>query len=101
MADKREPTELERVEKLFAFLQGNVPKDCVIPVEEVPNLTPDQAWTVIWYLGNQYWQVSDDIGRCGKCGELYDTAIEGTHLEEPPYHLCGNCDGDCYEDDDE
>jgi len=58
----------------------------------VPQLTADQAWTVIWYLGNQYWQVPDFIERCDVCGDLFDSEQEGGYHEEgPPYHYCDTC----------
>jgi hypothetical protein len=88
------PTDLDRVEELFAFLQGTIPAGFTIPPDEIPHLTPEQAWTVIWYLGNLYWQVPDYIERCDECGDLYDTRSGGTYREEPPYHLCDNCDTD-------
>ena len=69
--------DLAKTEKLFALLQGTVPDGCQIVEEHVPNLTADQAWTAIRYLGNQYWQVPDFIERCDVCGDLYDSEAEG------------------------
>lgn len=91
MSDK--PDDMERANELFAFLQGNSPKDCVIKRSHMPKLTPDQAWTVIWYLGNEYWRVPDYIERCCLCGELYDSNREGACLDygKPPYHFCEQC----------
>lgn len=56
-------------------------------------MTADQAWTVIWFLGNEYWQVPDFIERCDMCGDLYDSNNEGACLDygEPPYHFCYDC----------
>lgn len=92
----QEPTEdhdYENTVELFAFLQGVVPDDCTIETDHVPRLTADQAWKVIWYLGNQYWQVTDYIERCCVCGELYDTRCDGECLDfgHAPYHFCGSC----------
>lgn len=80
-------------QELFDFLQGTIPKGHEIVPENVPYLTPDQAWTVIWYLGNKYWQVTDRIKRCDVCGDLYDTHSEGDCLDygEAPYHFCDSC----------
>jgi hypothetical protein len=91
MTEKKD--DLELTQKLFDLLQGHVPDDCRIAPEAVPNLTPDQAWTVIWWLGNQYWQVTDRIDRCNICGELYDDYYSGECLDwgEPPYHVCDGC----------
>ena len=87
-------TELERTEELFRFLQGVIPDDFHIADDEIPRLTEVQAWTAIWYLGNQYWQVPNYIERCGVCGDLFDTRCDGTCLDydDPPYHFCGGCE---------
>ena len=91
MSDTRD--DLAITEELYQFLQGNVPEGYKIAESAVPKLTADQAWTVIWFLGNLYWQVTDHIERCGVCGELYDTWAEGTCLDygDAPYHFCEEC----------
>lgn len=93
MTDKPKRSDLERTEELFAFLQGKLPKGFVVPAKEHPKLTADQAWTVIWFLGNQYWQVSDHIERCDVCGDLYDSDSEGDCLDygKAPYSFCDGC----------
>jgi len=85
--------DLKHTNALFDLLQGRVPDDCKIKASHVPHLTPDQAWTVIWWLGNQYWQVTDHIERCDVCGDLYDTHCGGECLDwgETPYHVCDEC----------
>ena len=89
--DKRD--ELERVEELFAFLQGQMPDDTHVAKSHRPKLSADQAWTVIWYLGNEYWQVPDYIERCDLCGELFNSEAGGACLDygKAPYHFCDNC----------
>lgn len=84
---------LERTQELFDLLQGTLPDGYKIPRLERPKLTADQAWTVIWYLGNQYWQVTDHIDRCDVCGSLYNTYQEGHCLDygKPPYNFCESC----------
>ena len=85
--------DLENTRELFAFLQGTVPEGHVIEQSHVPHLTPDQAATVIWYLGNKYWQVTDHVERCDVCGEWYNTWCEGATIDcaPPPIYFCGNC----------
>ena len=94
MAPTSKPTDLKRVEQLFNFLQGVVPDGYNMPAEDVPHLTADQAWTVIWYLSEQYWQVPDYIQRCDVCGILYDSRCEGAVLAygDPPNVFCGECE---------
>lgn len=89
----RDKSHLERTQELFAFLQGRIPEGYHIRRKKRPKLTADQAWTVIWYLGNQYWQVTDHVERCEVCGDLYDSNCEGDCLDYggAPYHFCQNC----------
>lgn len=91
---KRSKMNLEETQVLFDLLQGNIPDDCVIPDSEVPRLSADQAWTVVWWLGNQYMEVSDNISRCDVCGDLYDSANSGFCLDfgDAPYHFCDSCE---------
>ena len=87
-----EKPPLDRVQELFDFLQGVVPDGHEIAAELVPHLSPDQAWTVVWFLGNCYWQIPDHIERCDVCGELFDSHAAGGYVEDgPPYHFCEPC----------
>ncbi len=89
--DKRDA--LEMTEELFLFLQGDVPDGIHLECDKVPKLSADQAWSVIWYLGNLFWKVTDYIERCDVCGELYDSNSEGAYLDygKPPHHFCEAC----------
>lgn len=91
--EKHQVDDLTRAQELFDFLQGKVPKGYKIPRKNRPKLTADQAWTVMWYLGNQYWQVPDHIERCDVCGDIYDSHAEGDCLDfgKAPYHFCESC----------
>lgn len=84
--------DLERTQELYDFLQGRAPFAIKNP-DGIPRLTPEQAWTVIWYLGNQHWQVTDRVDRCGVCGALYHSWQEGECLDfgKAPYHFCDDC----------
>ncbi len=98
--DKRDA--LEMTEELFAFLQGEVPEGIRFGCDdEVPTLSADQAWSVIWFLGNLYWQVTDYIERCDVCGTLYNSHREGDCLDYGgmPYSFCQGCtEGEEYRD---
>jgi hypothetical protein len=85
--------DLERTEELFAFLQGEIPEGYKISPAHRPKLTADQAWTVIWYLGNQYWQVTDRVERCEVCGALFHREQGGDCLDygKAPHNFCDNC----------
>lgn len=98
MSEKND-NDLRQTKELFQFLQGKLPEDYKVPRKEMPNLSADQAWTVIWYLGNLYWQVTDRVERCDVCGDLYHSWQEGETLDfgKTPYSFCGSCcDGDEY-----
>lgn len=92
-ADSQERSELERTQELYDLLRGKTPGNCRYKKSHQPKLTDDQAWTVIWWLGNQYWQVRDYIERCCVCGDLYDSEREGDCLDygRAPYHFCDSC----------
>lgn len=47
MSDKRD--DLQLAEELFQFLQGKLPEGVIARRKEIPKLSADQAWTVIWY----------------------------------------------------
>lgn len=92
-ADTDERDDLELAEELFEFLQGRAPEGYRIRRGHMPKLTANQAWTVIWYLGNQFWQVPDTIERCDVCGNIHDSESEGECLDygKGPYQFCDNC----------
>jgi len=95
-----EPEEitLEQVETLYAFLQGECPERFCI--KAMPNLTPDQAFAVIYYLQEGLGLIPDKYEKCRECDDLYDSANEGCSagLCEGHYtSMCPHCgDGvDC------
>ena len=91
-------TELEKTQRLLNFLLGET-DDCVMKDDHRPNLSLDQAWTVIWWLGNEYWQVPAHIEKCDICGDLYDAHESGHGLDfgAAPYFFCEDClDSDPY-----
>lgn len=93
MSAEENEKDLKKTEELFEFLQGNDPAGFKISRRCMPQLTPEQAWTVIWYLGNLYWQVTDQVERCDVCGDLFHTWNSGCCLDygNPPYHFCDSC----------
>lgn len=94
MSDAKEKEdELTFTERVFNFLQGTLPEGTFVPKKEIPKLTPDQAWTVIWFLGNERREISDHVERCEVCGSLYDSWNAGDTLDygKSPYSFCDNC----------
>ncbi len=88
-----EKSDIEQTQELFDYLQGTVPDGYKIPADHVPSLTPDQAWTAVWFLQNLDWQPVDIIERCNVCGDLYNSEAEGDCLDygDLPYLFCDGC----------
>lgn len=85
--------ELADTQALFDLLRGETPEGCTIAADHQPRLTADQAWTVIWWLGNEQPVIGDRVERCDVCGELYHAYTGGDCVDggPPPYCLCNNC----------
>ena len=94
MSDERLKSDLEVAQELFEFLQGKIPDGCKIAESAVPKLTPDQAYTVLWWLGSGYIQISDYINRCDICGDLYDSNDSGWCFDfgKSPIFFCDACE---------
>ena len=89
MADDKK-TNLEQAQDLFDFLQGKMPEG--YNVKHPPQLSAEQAFSVIWFIGEEGLHISDSIERCGVCGDLFDTDLEGIYREDvPPYFFCLDC----------
>ena len=71
----REKISLEDVEKLYKYLQGEVPKNLTIkcPVK----LSSRKAFQVIYYLQEIMLILPDCYERCITCGDLFDSDNEG------------------------
>jgi hypothetical protein len=93
MSTESNEQDLKNTQELFDVLQGTFPEGYDVSRDRIPKLTPDQAWTVIWYLGNKDWQVTDRVERCCVCGDLYHTWNSGACLDygRAPYCFCDNC----------
>ena len=94
MSKKQEKTDLERAQELFDLLQGTIPDGCQVKNWGIPHLTPNQAYTVIWWLGNEHAAISDRIERCDMCGDLYDGTESGWCLDfgKSPIFFCDACE---------
>jgi len=90
----RESITLEEVEKLYRFLQGEIPKG--FDIKAMPNLSPDQAFSVIYYLQEGLRILPDKYEKCcvDGCNTLYDSDSEGclAMLCESCYeNMCPHC----------
>lgn len=72
----RNAISIEEVEKLYKFLQGEVPEN--ITVKRPPRLSGRQAFTVVWFLQEVMHLLPDRYERCKTCGDLYDSEQGGS-----------------------
>lgn len=69
---------VELMNELDAFLQGkHTPKG--FRLKNLPNLNPDQAFTVIYVLQEFLHIIPDKFERCCQCGIIYDENNEGIY----------------------
>lgn len=88
ISSARDEIPLEDVKALFTFLQGKVP-DCLI-LEHPPRLSPEEAFSVIYYLQEIMHLLPDTYERCKVCGILFDSDYDGGSDETGcycDYHL--------------
>jgi len=74
----KKPT-LDEVEELFNFLQGQDFKS--ITKIDKPNLTADQAFSVIYVLQEGLGIIPDTYEKCSKCDTLFDSDSGGDNSE--------------------
>ncbi|MCQ9638626.1 hypothetical protein MP478_04425 [Chryseobacterium sp. WG14] len=91
--DKRELSDIEWVEEFYNFLQGKMPQS--IELKTPPDLTTDQAFSIVWYLQEHFPLLPDNIEQCDNCKTLFDSFLEGHYSEEGNeigHHFCSACD---------
>lgn len=76
-----EHIDVEEVSKFFNWLQGKG-TECSITSEYQPQLSPEEAFSVIYYLQEEMEILPDNIEMCRECGELFDSDAEGTCISE-------------------
>ncbi len=76
---------IEDIEKLYYFLQGELPKD--ITMTNRPKLSERKAFKIIWFLQEEMNLLPDKFERCCRCGRIYDSWKEGHHKNGSFY--CG------------
>lgn len=86
MEEKKEVT-LEKAQELMRFLQGEDVKGFTF--RDKPELTPEQAFAVIYYLQEKLGVIPETYEMCDHCHELYDSDSEGTAAENG--HFCYMC----------
>ena len=70
----------DKIDELYKFLKGEeLPEGMRC---KMPKLSPDMAFTVIWFLQEHLGVLPDNIEQCRGCKALFDTDSEGIHLDD-------------------
>lgn len=90
--ENRTDSDLDKINELYKFLQGEIPEGIHLVRGHVPNFSEKKAFAVIWFLQEHLSIFPDRIERCDSCGDLFDTHCEGIHWESKGKNYCGGCD---------
>ena len=86
--DNRADTDLQWLEEFYEFLKGSNEKGMRLGKK----LSPNQAYSVIYYLQEHLPVFPDTIEKCSVCNSLYDSNSSGHHSEKTAKHYCDNCE---------
>jgi len=90
--DKRDWDDEQWMNEFYYFLQGQLPDGIKT---QLLNLTPSQAYTIIWYLQEKLPVFPDNICQCDNCLDLYNDSNSGYYSEkgnEIGNSFCGACE---------
>lgn len=91
----KDRNDMEWIDEFNNFLQGEIPENISMPDEHKVKLTPEQAYSILWYLREHFAILPDDFCKCDNCNRLYDDGREGYYSEvgnEIGHNFCGACD---------
>lgn len=80
--------DLEQVDEIFRFLQGE--KVGTVQCKEMPHLSPEEAFSVIYFLQEGVELLPDRIEQCLGCLQLLDADCCGYYKEDVG-HYCDDC----------
>lgn len=69
------------MQRFYEFLQGKSHPENILE-NHIPDLSPDQAWHVIYCMQEYFGIFSDRFERCKVCGKIYDSYEEGCTVGE-------------------
>jgi hypothetical protein len=91
--DNRTDSDLEKVQELYRFLTGEeIPKAIHFIRGNVPKMSKNKAFSIIYYLQEHLPLLPDHIEKCSVCGDLFDDQETGIYWESKGKHYCGSCD---------
>lgn len=91
----KERDDMDWIQEFNEFLQGTLPENISIPDEDIVKLTPNQAYSVLWFLREHFAILPDSFCKCDSCDSIYDGDSEGYYSEEGNeigHNFCGGCD---------
>lgn len=91
--ENKDWTDLEWIQEFHSFLTGTTPNAIRETKSTLFDLSPEKAFTIIWYLQERFSILPDNIEMCCECKELFDTHKEGYYSENEGSHFC-----ECSED---
>jgi hypothetical protein len=71
---------IEQVQEFMAMLTGGELPEGMTMADQ-PDLSPAQAFSVIWYLQEHLRVLPDNIEMCAVCGELFDSHRDGQSVD--------------------
>lgn len=91
----KDRNDVEWIQEFNEFLQGTLPENIFIPDKDILTLTPNQAYSVLWYLREHFAILPDMFCKCDSCNTIYDDSSEGYYSEtgnEIGHNFCSACD---------
>jgi len=70
----------DRIDVLYKYLKGEELPEGVTC--KMPKLSPNEAFSVIWFLQEILHVLPDNIEQCDECKELFDTDCSGYCLDD-------------------
>lgn len=88
-------SNMDWIREFNSFLLGELPEGISIPDENLVKLTPNQAYSVLWYLREHFSILPDNFTKCDNCNYIFDDGKEGYYSEignEIGHAFCAGCD---------
>ena len=89
--DKKEWNDLEWMEEFYNFLRGDCPENIHFGKGHGIKLSPNKAYSIIYYLQEHFPLLPDHIEQCSECKSLYDSNSSGYHSELTEKFYCDSC----------
>ena len=71
--------DFDKTKEFYEFLLGKDKEFKGLTEENKLNLTPEQAFHIIYYLQEKHLIIPDVYEKCNECQKLYNSEKEGHH----------------------